>query len=93
RASYSSLISCQAVFVTKKKISFQLQPLALTINLSLSSAGGEFYSVSNRCQPPLLPLQLNFDQPANDAKTTTSSARRILHSFRCFATPLFKLTH
>ena len=49
RAFYSSLLFRQAI----SKISFQTQPLALQINFSLSSAGGEFYSVSNRCQHPL----------------------------------------
>ncbi len=32
---------------------FSTQPLAASINLHLSSAGGESYSVQNRCQPPL----------------------------------------
>ncbi|WP_339414049.1 hypothetical protein, partial [Pseudomonas sp. EA_35y_Pfl2_R5] len=30
---------------------------------SFSSAGGEFYSVSNRCQPPLLPPSIISTEP------------------------------
>ncbi|MDX1726167.1 MAG: hypothetical protein R3355_24080, partial [Pseudomonas sp.] len=34
----------------------------------------------------------HLDQITNKALTTTLSARRILHSFRCTATSIFKLT-
>ncbi|HLA30630.1 MAG TPA: hypothetical protein VJ047_06340, partial [Pseudomonas sp.] len=33
--------------------------LRLRSTSSISSAGGEFYSVSNRCQPPLQPLSID----------------------------------
>ena len=49
RAFYSSLVSRQAVF---EEVFLSSQPLALQINLCLSSAGGESYSVQIRCQPP-----------------------------------------
>jgi len=45
---------------------FSTQPLAASINLHLSSAGGESYSVQNRCQPP---LSTAFDQ--SDRKPPT----------------------
>ena len=49
RAFYSSPVTCQAVF---EEVFLSSQPLALQINLRLSSAGGESYSVQIRCQPP-----------------------------------------
>ncbi|WP_339414419.1 hypothetical protein, partial [Pseudomonas sp. EA_35y_Pfl2_R5] len=39
-----------------RKFLFNLNHLRFRSTPSFSSAGGEFYSVSNRCQPPLLPL-------------------------------------
>ncbi|WP_258188519.1 hypothetical protein, partial [Stutzerimonas stutzeri] len=44
---------------------FSTQPLAASINLHLSSAGGESYSVQNRCQPPLQPLSINPTEATN----------------------------
>ena len=44
---------------------FSTQPLAASINLHLSSAGGESYSVQNRCQPPLSPLPINPTEATN----------------------------
>ncbi|MDT3709354.1 MAG: hypothetical protein ROZ65_04325 [Pseudomonadaceae bacterium] len=44
---------------------FSTQPLAAPINLYLSSAGGESYSVQNRCQPPLSPLPINPTEATN----------------------------
>jgi len=49
--------SCFSKFFPKKF--FLLNHLRFRSASNFSSAGGEFYSVSNRCQPPLLPL---FDQ-------------------------------
>ncbi|MBU3058249.1 MAG: hypothetical protein KO540_18840, partial [Pseudomonas indica] len=37
---------------------FSTQPLAASDQPSFSSAGGEFYSVQFRCQPPLPPPRL-----------------------------------
>ena len=65
RAFYSSLVTCQAVF---EEVFLSSQPLALQINLRLSSAGGESYSVQNRCQPPLLPPPINPTEAANSAQ-------------------------
>jgi len=52
RAFYSSLVSRQAVF---EEVFLSSQPLMPSINRSLSSAGGAFYSVQTRCQPSLSP--------------------------------------
>jgi len=86
RAFYSSLVTCQAVL---KKFLFLLKPLALQINLRLSSAGGESYSVQNRCQPPLSTASDQPDRSRQQDSTTTLSARRILLEFAIRATLLF----
>ena len=68
---------------------FSTQPLAASINLHLSSAGGESYSVQNHCQPP---LSTAFDQPDRSHQqdsTTTLPARRILLESATSATLLF----
>lgn len=57
---------------------FSTQPLAASINLHLSSAGGESYSVQNRCQPPLSTAFDQSDRSHQQDSTSTLSARRIL---------------
>jgi len=57
---------------------FSTQPLAAPINLHLSSAGGESYSVQNRCQPPLSTTFDQSDRSHQQDSTSTLSARRIL---------------
>jgi hypothetical protein len=53
--------SCFSKFFPKKF--FLLNHLRFRSALSFSSAGGEFYSVSTRCQLPLLPLSINLTEP------------------------------
>jgi len=68
---------------------FSTQPLAASINLHLSSAGGESYSVQNRCQPPLSTAFDQSDRSHQQDSTTTLPARRILLESATSATPLF----
>ncbi|WP_178099512.1 hypothetical protein, partial [Stutzerimonas degradans] len=75
RAFYSSPSHCQAVFFENL---FSTQPLAASINLHLSSAGGESYSVQNRCQPPLSTAPDQSDRSHQQDSTTTPPARRTL---------------
>ncbi|VXC33218.1 conserved hypothetical protein [Pseudomonas sp. 8AS] len=50
REFYSSLSFCQSV---SKNFSLLLNRLRLRSALRFTSAGGEFYSIQTRCQPPL----------------------------------------
>ena len=68
---------------------FSTQPLALQIDLRLSSAGGESYSVQNRCQPPLSTASDQPDRSRQQDSTATLPARRILLESATGATPLF----
>ncbi|WP_374367498.1 hypothetical protein, partial [Stutzerimonas sp.] len=68
------------------------QPLALQINLRLSSAGGESYSVQNRCQPPLSTASDQPDRSRQQDSTTTLPARRILLESATRATLFISLT-
>ena len=86
RAFYSSLSICQAVF---EEFFVSSQPLALPTSLPISSAGGAFYSVQNRCQPPLSTASDQPDRSRQQDSTTTLSARRILLEFAIRATLLF----
>ena len=88
RASYSSLISCQAIL----KISFQLQPLALPINSRLLVSGRRILQRFKPLSTTSFIASQHLEPITNKTLTTTLSARHILHSLRCFATPLFKLT-
>ena len=88
RASYSSLIFCQATL----KISFQLQPLALPINSRLLVSGRRILQRFKPLSTTSFTASQHLEAITNKALTTTLSARRILHSLRCFATPLFNLT-
>ena len=68
-------------FNKRRKFLFKLNHLRLRSTSSFSSAGGEFYSVSNRCQPPLLPLSTSSTEaptgsnhhPASPAHSTQLS--------------------
>jgi hypothetical protein len=86
RAFYSSLATCQAVF---EEFFVSSQPLALSINSHLSSAGGESYSVQNRCQLPLSTASDQPDRSHQQRPTTTLSAWRILLESAIRATLLF----
>lgn len=81
--STAALFTCQAVF---EEFFVSSQPLALSINSHLSSAGGESYSVQNRCQPPLSTASDQPDRSHQQRSTTTLSARRILLEFAIRAT-------
>jgi hypothetical protein len=87
RAFYSSLVTCQAVF---EEFFVSSQPLALSINSHLSSAGGESYSVQNRCQPPPSTASDQPDRSHQQDSTATLSARRILLESAIRATLLFR---
>ncbi|WP_233685227.1 hypothetical protein, partial [Pseudomonas anguilliseptica] len=56
---------------------FNLNHLRFRSTSSFSSAGGEFYSVSNHCQPPLLPLSI---YPTEPLQTQTSPPEEVTHS-------------
>jgi hypothetical protein len=86
RAFYSSLSTCQAVF---EEFFVSSQPLALRTSLSISSAGGAFYSVQNRCQPPLSRAFDSGESKHRQDQTTTLSARRILLESAAAATFIF----
>ncbi|WP_208605796.1 hypothetical protein, partial [Phytopseudomonas punonensis] len=70
RASYSSLISCQVVF---EELFLSSQHLAAPDQIIFSPAGGAFYSVTNRCQHPLLPPSITPDRTINRTTQTTLS--------------------
>ena len=73
RAFYSSLIFRQVVFRSYfPKKTFLLNRLRLRSASGISLAGGEFYSVSNRCQPPLSP------PPITSTETPTSSNHHLV---------------
>jgi hypothetical protein len=58
RAFYAFLSVCQGfVLRSFQRISSNFKHLT---RFDLSLAGGEFYSVSNRCQPPFSPLSSRF---------------------------------
>jgi hypothetical protein len=57
--------ACVSVKLFSKSFSFLLNRLRLRSTYRLSSAGGEFYSVTNRCQPPFSPLPINPIEAAN----------------------------
>ncbi|WP_207390070.1 hypothetical protein, partial [Phytopseudomonas daroniae] len=56
------------------------QHLAAPHQTIFSPAGGAFYSVTNRCQPPLQPLSIQPDRAINSATQTTLSMQA--HSTR-----------
>lgn len=56
---------------------FNLNHLRLRSTSSFSSAGGGFYSVSNRCQPPLLPPPI---YPTKALQTQTSPPEEVAYS-------------
>ena len=87
RAFYSSLVTCQAVF---EEVFLSPQPLALQINVRLSLAGDESYSVQIRCQPPLSTASDQPDRSHQLDSTTTLSVRRILLESAVRATFLFR---
>ena len=68
---------------------FLLNHLRFRSTCSFSSAGGEFYSVSNRCQPPLLPLSIISTEPL---QTQTHHPEEEAHSTQLslLCNPLFK---
>ncbi|WP_247655428.1 hypothetical protein [Stutzerimonas frequens] len=68
---------------------FSTQLLAASINLHLSSAGGESYSDQNRCQPPLSTAFDRSDRSRQPGSTTALPARRILLESATGATLLF----
>ena len=82
RAFYSSLSICQA-FVFRNL--FLLNRLPLSIQ-SVSSAGGESYSILKRCQPPLSTASDHLDRSYQQDPTSALSARRILLEFAASAT-------
>ena len=64
RAFYSSVSSLSSGYFQKfSKFVDQLQPLALRSMRHLTSAGGEFYSVTTCCQPPFSPLSIRAFRP------------------------------
>ncbi|WP_220791114.1 hypothetical protein, partial [Aquipseudomonas ullengensis] len=65
------------------------QPLALPICLRFTSAGGEFYSVKTRCQPPLFSFFSSFEPKHRQDQTATLPARRILLESATGATFIF----
>ncbi|WP_256670075.1 hypothetical protein, partial [Pseudomonas sp. L-22-4S-12] len=89
RAFYSSLSFCQPV---SKNFSFLLNRLRFRSALRFTSAGGEFYSVQTRCQPPLSSLFSSFEPKHRQDQTTTLPARRILLESATAATFYFLLT-
>jgi hypothetical protein len=49
----------------------QLQPLALRSTWCLTSAGGEFYSVTTCCQLPFSPLSIQASEPKHSSLLTS----------------------
>ena len=74
------------------KISFQLQPLAPSIFFSASRQREANSTAFQTAVNILLNRFRSTRSKHRQDQNTTLPARRILHSFRCFATPLFKLT-
>ncbi|MFT0624044.1 hypothetical protein ACMHYQ_15440, partial [Ectopseudomonas guguanensis] len=54
-----------------------------------SPAGGAFYSVQNRCQPPLSTAFDPFDRSSDRIKPLPCRPARILHARSSFASPSF----
>src|SRR5690606_25460458 len=65
-AAHSTAALCR-VKLFLKKVFFLLNRLCLRSTQRLSSAGGEFYSVPTRCQPPLSTALDPPDRSANRA--------------------------
>ncbi|MNT12300.1 hypothetical protein D3C72_1472230 [compost metagenome] len=69
RAFYSTPSFRQVVFRSSfREKFFLLNRLHLRSASGISLAGGEFYSVSNHCQPPLQPLSICPTEAPNRAK-------------------------
>src|SRR5690606_2130606 len=66
-AAHSTAALC-LVKLFLKKFFFLLNRLCLRSTQRLSSAGGEFYSVQNRCQPPISTACDQPDRSTNRAK-------------------------
>ncbi|WP_372865787.1 hypothetical protein, partial [Pseudomonas sp.] len=67
-----------------RKFLFNFNHLRFRSTLGFSLAGGEFYSVSNRCQPPLLPLSItSTDPPAEPNLNPAEAAHSTQLSLRC----------
>jgi hypothetical protein len=56
------------------KFPYQLQPLALRSTWRLTSAGGEFYSVTTCCQLPFSPLSIQASEPKHSSLLTSSNS-------------------
>ncbi|QKF49901.1 hypothetical protein FX982_00828 [Pseudomonas graminis] len=56
------------------KFPYQLQPLALRSTWRLTSAGGEFYSVTICCQLPFSPLSIQASEPKHSTLLTSSNS-------------------
>jgi hypothetical protein len=56
------------------KFPYQLQPLALRSTWRLTSAGGEFYSVTTCCQLPFSPLPIQASEPKHSSLLTSSNS-------------------
>ena len=56
------------------KFPHQLQPLALRSTWRLTSAGGEFYSVTTCCQLPFSPLSIQASEPKHSSLLTSSNS-------------------
>ena len=92
RAFYSSTTSCQAVIFTKLKISF-VTSTTCAFDQLLASRQREANSTAFQTTVNHLFNRFRSTRPKHrQDQTTTLSARRILRSFRCFATPLLILT-
>ena len=68
------------------KFPLQLQPLALRLTWRLTSAGGEFYSVTICCQPPFSPLSIQASEPKHSSLLTSSNSL-ILKEFSVSSAP------
>ncbi|WP_207390816.1 hypothetical protein, partial [Phytopseudomonas dryadis] len=65
------------------------QPLAAPDQTTFSPAGGAFYSVTNRCQPPHHHLRSNPIEPPTEPLEPPCQRRRILLEFAVRATLIF----
>ena len=92
RAFYSSLMFRQAFFQTDS-LRNPFYSTACASDLLQASRQREANNTAFKTAVNHLITAFDLlDQITNKASTTASLARRILHSFRCTATPLFKLT-
>jgi hypothetical protein len=93
RAFYSTSSIRQVVFRSSfpKKV-LSTQPLALPISFWHLVSGRRILQRFKPLSTTSFTASDLLDRNTDKALTTTLSARRILHSLRCFATPLFNLT-